>query len=759
MIKIENLSKYYHTKNNVTCALKKINLEFKKGEFVAITGESGSGKTTLLNVISGFDTYEDGEIYYKGKPTSYYSEEDFEKLRKEEIAFIFQNYNLIDSFTTLENVMSAFIIDGKSKKVAKKEAIKLLKLVDLESHMNKKAVKLSGGQKQRLAIARALAKSTDVIVADEPTGNLDVENGKAIMELLKKISKDKLVIVVTHNQEEIEPYITRKVRLHDGMVVSDEIKQEVKEEEIIEKPKDQTKTFKKALIFFGLEFKSEPHRTIFTLLLTFILTIASFVFIGTFIQNLDDSNTKIISDDVFINHDQSKLLITTQDQKTITDEMIESAKVKRVKSVEKYEYITDINYFRPNNYEEVERGGFVEDPSGSPTPVITKSIKFKDYSYFMRSSTSLTEDDLVLGRLPENPREVVLYSDDPEVLNQTEKILFTNRRNMAKDKYISYDVKIVGLLKENTKYAFFSEDLCKIMDLMKYDISFSTVYSYRDSLGIRKDERLTFDKIIVDYNQTGSTVSFNESIYQALSTLNKNGLLFLNKGEAVFPMYTVYYENRKAVVDDVSYVTYNLEYSYTNDPQILGVSTMIFSKIYDYFKAKTQFAVFLEDYAYTDDTIAALGSKDFVSVSCYRVSTTSYDVKKVAERFITLGVSIVSLVIICLVEYALCYALMKMKKKDQIIFRMIGMESKTSNMVTYFTTMAYGIISFILVLILALIINKTITNAYIVEFFKYVRYYDYLALLIITLVTMAVVATSFNKYMKKNNKIIYTKED
>ena len=102
---------------------------------------------------------------------------------------------------------------------------------------------------------------------------------------------------------------------------------------------------------------------------------------------------------------------------------------------------------------------------------------------------------------------------------------------------------------------------------------------------------------------------------------------------------------------------------------------------------------------------------------------------------------------------------MKMKKKDQIIFRMIGMESKTSNMVTYFTTMAYGIISFILVLILALIINKTITNAYIVEFFKYVRYYDYLALLIITLVTMAVVATSFNKYMKKNNKIIYTKED
>ena len=129
MIKIENLSTYYHTKNNVTCALKKINLEFKKGEFVAITGESGSGKTTLLNVISGFDTYEDGEIYYKGKPTSYYSEEDFEKLRKEEIAFIFQNYNLIDSFTTLENVMSAFIIDGKSKKVAKKEAIKLLKLV------------------------------------------------------------------------------------------------------------------------------------------------------------------------------------------------------------------------------------------------------------------------------------------------------------------------------------------------------------------------------------------------------------------------------------------------------------------------------------------------------------------------------------------------------------------------------------------------------------------------------------------------------
>ena len=127
MLRLENISKYYYSSTSVTCALRKINLEFNVGEFVAISGESGSGKTTLLNLISGFDSYEDGELYYNGKQTSYFDQEDWEKYRKEEIAFIFQNYNLIDSFSVLENVVVTYIIDGYSYKEAKQKAKEILK--------------------------------------------------------------------------------------------------------------------------------------------------------------------------------------------------------------------------------------------------------------------------------------------------------------------------------------------------------------------------------------------------------------------------------------------------------------------------------------------------------------------------------------------------------------------------------------------------------------------------------------------------------
>ena len=214
MIRLENVSKYYYSSSNVCCALRKINLEFKMGEFVAVTGESGSGKTTLLNIISGFDSYEDGEIYINDEPTSYYDEEDWERYRKNEIAFIFQSYNLIDSYSVLENVMVTYILEGVSIEIAKEKSLEILKQVGLDNDVNKKTSKLSGGQKQRLAIARALAKETNIIVADEPTGNLDEENGNAVLQLLKNLSKDKLVIIVTHNQSQVEPYITRRIRLH-----------------------------------------------------------------------------------------------------------------------------------------------------------------------------------------------------------------------------------------------------------------------------------------------------------------------------------------------------------------------------------------------------------------------------------------------------------------------------------------------------------------------------------------------------------------
>ena len=230
MIKLKNVSKYYYGKKVVTTGFSKINLELNINEFVVITGESGSGKSTLLNVISGMDAYEDGEMYINGKETSHYTEQDYENYRRKYIGIIFQNFNLINSYTVYQNIELVLMLNGEKKK--KEKILNLIEQVGLTKYKNTKVSKLSGGQKQRVAIARALAKDTPIIIADEPTGNLDSKSANEVLKLLKEISKDKLLIVVTHNYEQVEKYATRRIKMHDGKIFEDVILQKTTDEEI-----------------------------------------------------------------------------------------------------------------------------------------------------------------------------------------------------------------------------------------------------------------------------------------------------------------------------------------------------------------------------------------------------------------------------------------------------------------------------------------------------------------------------------------------
>ena len=223
MIKLKDVSKYYYNKGLITSGITKINAEFNIGEFIVITGESGSGKSTLLNVISGLDTYEDGEMYIDGKETSHYGDEDFEEYRKEYISNIFQNFNLVGSYTVYQNIELVMLINGYTKKEARPKILKLINEVELTKYKNTRVSKLSGGQKQRVAIARALAKNTPIIIADEPTGNLDKRAAESVLKTLALTAKDKLVIVVTHNYEQVEKYATRKITMFDGKILEDKI--------------------------------------------------------------------------------------------------------------------------------------------------------------------------------------------------------------------------------------------------------------------------------------------------------------------------------------------------------------------------------------------------------------------------------------------------------------------------------------------------------------------------------------------------------
>lgn len=221
-LQLKNIGKIYVSEGTVAVGIRGVNLSFDRGEFVAITGASGSGKSTLLNVISGMDTYEEGELFIDGKPTSHYIQSDWEEYREKYISFIFQDYNIIESFTVLQNVELA-LMHMRNPIERRRRAIELLERVGLKSHLRQKGSRLSGGQKQRCVIARALAKDSPIILADEPTGNLDAQSSKEIVELLHEVSKDKLLIVVTHNFEDVEAYATRHVRVFDSAVESDHV--------------------------------------------------------------------------------------------------------------------------------------------------------------------------------------------------------------------------------------------------------------------------------------------------------------------------------------------------------------------------------------------------------------------------------------------------------------------------------------------------------------------------------------------------------
>ena len=234
MLELKNISKSYTTGNFTQQALKNINLKFRKNEFVAILGPSGSGKTTLLNIIGGLDRYDDGDLIINGKSTKKFKSRDWDSYRNNCIGFVFQNYNLITHISILENIEMGMTLSGKSAKKRKKKALEVLEKVGLKDHAHKKPNQLSGGQMQRVAIARALANDPDIILADEPTGALDSKTSIQIMDLIKEIAKDKLVIMVTHNSELADNYANRIVKFKDGELISDSnpIKKNEKEERL-----------------------------------------------------------------------------------------------------------------------------------------------------------------------------------------------------------------------------------------------------------------------------------------------------------------------------------------------------------------------------------------------------------------------------------------------------------------------------------------------------------------------------------------------
>ena len=421
MLKLKNVSKFYYSKGVIASGFSKINIEFNIGEFVAIVGESGSGKSTLLNVISGLDSYEEGEMYINGEETSHYRESEFEEYRKKYVSNIFQNFNLVNSYTVYQNIELVMLLNGYKRKEVKAKVLDLIDKVGLKKYKNTKVSKLSGGQKQRVAIARALAKETPIIVADEPTGNLDSKAAKDVIKLLKDISKDKLVIVVTHNFDEIKDLATRVVKMHDGKIISDkEVVATNKVEDVVLNNNKDIGLFN--MIRLGI-------RNTFNIIPKFVLIFIVFLFITTSllsvygsIQKDEYEEGKLGINYYFNDTSDTRIIVKKKDGSSISKEDFDKIRaIKNVASISENDIMLDTSLW-------------FESTDGNYFSVNGKLLNINSF-----------DGELDYGKMPENDNEVIYvtskdnYYFSDKLKEALEKTYYYNG-----DKN-SYSIKVVGV--------------------------------------------------------------------------------------------------------------------------------------------------------------------------------------------------------------------------------------------------------------------------------------------------------------------------
>lgn len=469
MLELKGVSKFYQNQGNVVLGLRRVSATFNKGEFVAITGESGSGKSTLLNVISGLDKYDEGDLFLNGESTSYFSIADLEKYRKEYIGFVFQDYNIIDAYTVYENVVAALILQNYPKDKRKARALDLIERVGLTKQKNQKTSKLSGGQKQRVVIARALAKDAPIIVADEPTGNLDAKSGEMIMKLLKEVSKDKLVIVVTHNYEQVKEHVTRKIHMFDGEIVEDKVISSVSEERI--KPAHNKPTNLLGHLYFAwTNILRNPKKTIILLLSYVILMTATLVTVAANKQSLLDP---FYGHPFVVNTFDTRVLVKKKDNSNFTDEEIETLYSNSyTRSVIHYDCVLDYNYsFKDYNSSEEFYNTILLTPSSSGINVKKGRLPANDSEIVLPDwYDGITKVKLNYGDRWREIDVVVLnvvgYSDNKYIihdsfLNQTTEHKIVQSNFFVKTKPGSYVGYVMTLQSTTTSYSLEREILRK----------------------------------------------------------------------------------------------------------------------------------------------------------------------------------------------------------------------------------------------------------------------------------------------------------
>jgi len=725
MLKLSGVSKYYRTAETVAMGLRKVDLEFDLGEFVAVTGESGSGKSTLLNVISGLDTYEDGEMYVGGEETSYFRTEEWENYRKQYIGFVFQNYNIIDSYSVLENVMIALTIQGYDEDKKKERALELIDRVGLSSHVHHKASKLSGGQKQRTVIARALAKDCPIIVADEPTGNLDSESSKNIISLLKEISKDKLVIVVTHNYDEVADYATRRIRLFDGEVAEDK---QIKAYDKVSEEPNIAEYNMSAKSLFGISLRNlirTPRRTVFTLIVAMFVAIIFTFSYGSFVSETTAAG-EYYGGGYFQNVTDSRIILTKYDGSEFTDaEMNRIASTPLVRQVLPHDLVLDSYMF------------FYTTQDARYEWLDIREI-------YLSSAFDISENDLVDGDLPSSKYEVVIpemdgYEVGDTINLGTAYIDYSTPNPSVPESAMDFTISGFTQPQNVWRQRFYFH-----VDFLTDEAIINRAYSQQIDMNLHLEYQgmnasfgIWRDALQVDDSLEDGEIQFSEGAFEEYMERNFDDTVDLSLISVRLSAMSSFGDN------DYEFTSVNPT---LYEDQDFYVSYRVNSKTLEsaFSYGRNQVSVIVYDEYDANQVISDLQDDDlYYVIYPYGVTDQFSEIVGIFQTIYLTFILGLLLLVIYFVGYLVLKNIQVSKKKDYLIFRSIGASKKDLNKVTIIELVFTMLVSYGLTMIL-LVINEQVRTS-IPKYLRYFNFGSYVFLAVLMVVLAVLLGNRFNK--------------
>ncbi len=745
MIKLKNVSKFYYSKGIIATGFTKVNLEFNIGEFVAITGESGSGKSTLLNVISGLDSYEEGEMFINNMETSHYLEKDWEIYRRKNIGNIYQNFNLINSYTVYQNIDLILSLNGVKKELRKQKIIELLKKVDMSKYQNTKVSKLSGGQKQRIAIARALAKDVPVIIADEPTGSLDKRSAMNIIKLLKEISEDKLVIIVTHNYEQVSEYVTRKITMHDGKVLEDKSIKNIKKTQIQRTNNYKNMNFlNKLQLGFRNTFNVIPKFILLFLVYAFI--VASLMGEYSFFKKNEYELDKAGYTYMFRDTDDKRILLNKKDKTEFTKQEIEKLKKdKHIKTVIENDTVID-QYIA---FTDEERMLWLQG----------RAIDIDQF-----------EGKVDVGRIPKDPNEVIIVGDKnnyylkvgvEDILN---KKLYSTTNNDELDR--ENEIVIVGIKYEETplnsyEFKFYiSKEKQKKM-LFDTHQKYSTInIDFMGEIHNSNNESNQY-KLAVNNRVTKNNAIISEDYNKKCeknNCLNKNfsvnvaNQYYTTSSE--FKIEKTYNEkNINSILELNNYKKENFEEQYNG---IIYINPEDYNELFN--KGTYQMSVYVDDIANLDNVTKKLEDSGYKTLKLKDalVDEGATEIMKIFKLVVTCCLVFV----LFFISYFIIKIILKSRNTYFSVLRMLGANKNVCKQLLIIELLVITNLSYFLFLALAEL-NKT--NFLNINFINTVNTYfklnDYIVLyLILTIMSLLISIKYANKLFKNSVMSVYREE-